>query len=91
MCLVFQLDLIFLTQLDHFLYRERHHNVEKLFRESNQKTGFKSKASTFGENFLVLIERKTDVGTVCGQDKGARYSCPFLCRSHQMGEWRCVW
>lgn len=32
--------------------------MEELFRESSQKTGFKPKASTFGENFLILIERK---------------------------------
>jgi hypothetical protein len=32
--------------------------MEKLFRKSSQKTGFKTKAPTFGENFLILIERK---------------------------------
>lgn len=32
--------------------------MKKVFRESSEKTGLKTKASTFGENFLVLIERK---------------------------------
>lgn len=32
--------------------------MKKVFRESSQKTGFKTKASTFGENFLFLIETK---------------------------------
>lgn len=47
-CVYFQLNSI-------ILYIE---NMKKLFRESSQKAGFKPKASTFGENILILIERK---------------------------------